>query len=90
MGIHEIGQGCHFVEISEQTTCFGRGPTDDAARVGKDAGAGKATFVSLLGEDRARQQAGMLVDQAIEHLDNHQQEADLMRAIASYVMERDR
>ena len=29
---------------------------------------GKATFVSLLGEERARQQAGLLVDQAIEHL----------------------
>ena len=59
-------------------------------RVGKDAGAGKATFVSLLGKDRARQQASMLVDQAIEHLDDHDEEADLMRAIASYVLERDR
>ena len=59
-------------------------------RVGKDAGAGKATFVSLLGEDRARRQAAMLVDQAIEHLANFGQEADLMRAIARYVTERDR
>ena len=59
-------------------------------RVGKDAGAGKATFVSLLGEERARRQAAMLVEQAIEHLAAYGQEAGLMRAIARYVTERDR
>ena len=42
--------------------------------------AGKATFVSLLGPDRARQQARVLVDQAIEHLADHGDEADLLRA----------
>ena len=56
---------------------------------GKDAGAGKATFVSLLGEDRARQQAGFLVSQAIEHLSDHGAEADLLRAIARFAIERD-
>lgn len=59
-------------------------------RVGKDAGAGKATFVSLLGELRARQQAEMLVEQSIEHLENHGEEADLLRAVARFVTERDR
>ena len=57
--------------------------------VGQDADAGKATFVSLLGEDRARQQARMLVDQAIEHLSEHGDEADLLRAIARFAVERD-
>jgi farnesyl diphosphate synthase len=56
---------------------------------GKDAHAGKATFVSLLGEERARQQAGLLVGQAIEHLDDHGEEADLLRAIARFAIERD-
>src|SRR3954471_8268523 len=56
---------------------------------GKDANAGKATFVSLLGEDRARQQAGFLVNQAIEHLSGHGSEADLLRAIAKFAIERD-
>ena len=37
----------------------------------KDAGAGKQTFVSLLGAERARGQARMLVDQAIAHLAQH-------------------
>ena len=59
-------------------------------KVGKDADAGKATFVSLLGEERARVQAAMLIDQAIEHLSNHGEEADLLRAIAHFVIERDR
>jgi farnesyl diphosphate synthase len=56
---------------------------------GKDAEAGKATFVSLLGVERAHTQARMLVDQAIAHLSTFGAEADLLRAIARYVVERD-
>jgi farnesyl diphosphate synthase len=56
---------------------------------GKDANAGKATFVSVLGPERARQQASLLVTQAIEHLDEHGEEADLLRAIARFAIERD-
>lgn len=59
-------------------------------RLHKDADAGKATFVSLMGEERARQQCALLVAQAIEHLDQHGHEADLLRSIARYVEERDR
>nr|WP_229710096.1 farnesyl diphosphate synthase [Novosphingobium indicum] len=57
--------------------------------VGKDAEAGKQTFVSLLGADRAREQARMLVEQAVEHLAQHGREADLLRAVAHYIVERD-
>lgn len=56
----------------------------------KDADAGKGTFVSLMGLDRAKQQAEMLVEQAIGQLSSYGQEADLLRAIASYITERDR
>src|SRR3954469_13444656 len=56
---------------------------------GRDANAGKATFVSLSGEERARQQAGFLVNQAVEHLAGHGSEADLLRAIAKFAVERD-
>ena len=56
----------------------------------KDAGAGKETFVSLLGPARARDQAHALVDQAIAHLGQHGAEADLLRALARYIVERDR
>jgi farnesyl diphosphate synthase len=56
----------------------------------KDAGAGKQTFVSLLGPDRARAQARMLVDQAVAQLASHGTEAELLRALARYIVERDR
>jgi len=66
----------------------------DSARTGKavrkDEEAGKATFVSLLGLDRAKRQAEMLIDQAIGHLHGFGQEADLLRAIARFAIERDR
>ena len=57
--------------------------------VGKDADAGKETFVSLMGAARAREQAEALVDQAIGQLSGFGTEADLLRAIARYVVERD-
>jgi len=66
----------------------------DAALAGKalqkDADAGKATFLSLLGIDRAKAQMHMLVEQAIAHLNGFGKEADLLRAIARYTVERDR
>jgi farnesyl diphosphate synthase len=64
-------------------------PRAAGKRIGKDAQAGKATFVSLLGEERARQQASFLVNQAIEHLSSHDSEADLLRSIARFAVERD-
>ena len=59
-------------------------------RTGKDAEKGKATFVSLLGADRAAQQARVLVEQGIDHLSGHGDEADMLRAIARFAIERDR
>ncbi|MBX3594259.1 polyprenyl synthetase family protein [Sphingomonas sp.] len=64
---------------------------EDAAgkKLRKDEAAGKETFLSLLGLPRAREQARMLVDQAIAHLHGFGAEADLLRDIARYVLERD-
>jgi len=58
--------------------------------LGKDSAAGKETFVSLLGVDRAREQGRLLVEQAKAHLHGFGPEADLLRAIADYIVERDR
>ena len=54
----------------------------------KDADAGKETFVSLLGPERARTQAQALVDQAVAHLAQHGSEAELLRELARYIVER--
>ena len=64
----------------------------DEAEVGKavnkDADAGKATFVSLLGVERARAQADMLAEQAARHLDVFGEKAELLQATARYVVDR--
>jgi farnesyl diphosphate synthase len=57
-------------------------------RTGKDQDAGKATFVSLMGVERARGQARMLADQAIQHLDLFAEKADPLRDLARFVIER--
>ncbi len=57
-------------------------------RTGKDAEAGKATLVSLLGLERARLQAERLVAQAKSHLDGFGEKADLLRMLADFVIER--
>ena len=59
-------------------------------KLGKDAAAGKETFLSLLGIERARAQAVMLVDQAVAHLHGYGAEAALLRDIARFVVARDR
>ena len=57
-------------------------------KTGKDAAAGKATFVSLLGRERAREQAGLLADQAVMHLDLFEEKGKLLRDLAYFVVSR--
>ncbi len=57
-------------------------------KVGKDAAAGKATFVSLLGVDGAKKEARMLVDRAIARLEGFGKEADAYRQMGCFVLER--
>jgi farnesyl diphosphate synthase len=63
-------------------------PAETGKPVGADAAAGKATFVSILGVERARAQAGLLVDQAVAHLDLFAQKAELLRQVARFVINR--
>jgi len=55
---------------------------------GKDEAAGKATFVSILGKERARAQADLLARQASAHLEPFGEAADLLRQAAKFVVER--
>jgi farnesyl diphosphate synthase len=55
---------------------------------GKDEAAGKATFVSLLGVERAREQANMLADQASQHLEIFGEKADCLKQLAQFVVKR--
>jgi farnesyl diphosphate synthase len=61
---------------------------DVGKKTGKDAARGKATFVSILGIERARSQADMLAEQACGHLDMFAERAELLRQLARFVVER--
>lgn len=56
--------------------------------VGKDAAAGKATFVSLLGLEGARTRATALVDEACDALSSYGMRADALRDLARFVISR--
>ncbi|MEZ5750610.1 MAG: polyprenyl synthetase family protein [Paracoccaceae bacterium] len=66
----------------------------DAATAGKrlqkDAEAGKATFVSLLGLEPARQRARDLIDEACAALTPYGDKADALREAARFVINRDK
>ena len=65
------------------------GTAEEAGKaVGKDAVAGKATLVAILGPERARAQADMLARQAAGHLDSFGERAELLRQLAAYVVTR--
>jgi farnesyl diphosphate synthase len=59
-------------------------------RLQKDAEAGKATFVSLLGMDTARQRAKSLVDEACDALAPYGERAATLRQAAAFVISRDK
>jgi len=65
------------------------GTTEETGKTaGKDAAAGKATMVAVLGVERARAQADMLAAQAAAHLEGFGKTADLLQRLASYMVTR--
>jgi farnesyl diphosphate synthase len=66
----------------------------DEAKAGKalrkDEGQGKATFVTLMGAEKARAQAQMLVEQAASRLTSYGKDAQLLTELARFIVERDR
>lgn len=84
---HDLGLAYQIADDLLDVT----GSTETVGKaVGKDASQGKATFVALMGEERARLQGRMLADQAIAHLDVFDERADRLRHLARFVVERDR
>lgn len=63
-------------------------PQDTGKDTGKDEEAGKATFVSAMGRDKAQNRAEMLVQQAIRHLHIFEGRADMLKELAEYVLQR--
>ncbi|PCI99072.1 MAG: farnesyl-diphosphate synthase [Alphaproteobacteria bacterium] len=63
-------------------------PQDTGKDTGKDVEAGKATFVSAMGKEQAKERADMLVHQAIGHLKIFEGRAEMLKELALYVLER--
>lgn len=82
---HDLGL---VFQITDDLLDHSGTPEETGKATQKDAERGKATFVSLLGVERARKQAEMLARQAVEHLDEFGDKAVLLKALARYVMER--
>ncbi len=68
--------------------------TGDSEKAGKalrkDADAGKATFVSLLGLDGAKARASALVDEACDALTPYGDRSQTLQALARYIIARDK
>lgn len=62
--------------------------TETGKGVRKDKIAGKATLVSSMGVERAREHAKILIKQAISYLDVFDKKADNLRALAEFVVSR--
>ena len=64
---------------------------DEAAlgkKVGKDAAAGKATFIGALGVEGARREARSLIDRGVARLDGFGADAEPLRALGTFVLQR--
>jgi farnesyl diphosphate synthase len=79
---HDLGLAFQIADDLEGS------PDQTGKPVGQDAAAGKATFVSILGVERARSQAQALIQQAVAHLEMFDNRTELLRQAARFVVER--
>ncbi len=90
---HALNAYAHDLGLAFQIADDLLDETGDEERVGKavrkDAAAAKATFVEILGVERARDQARRLAEQAACHLDMFDERANLLRAVAEFAVARD-
>jgi len=63
-------------------------PQDTGKEQGKDEAAGKATFVSTMGKEQAKERAEMVVRQAVGHLNIFGARAEILKELAQYVLGR--
>jgi farnesyl diphosphate synthase len=82
---HDVGLA---FQISDDLLDIEGDPKKLGKATNKDDKAGKATFVSLLGVERARDQAKALTDQAIKYLEVFGKKGDLLSDLAQFVIER--
>lgn len=87
--LHEFGLnlGAAF-QIADDLLDAEASTEDLGKAAGKDGAAGKATFISLYGPERAREKSKSLVDQAVTLLDGFGTKADPLRQAAKFTVTR--
>ena len=82
---HDVGLAFQIVDdlldVTGEEAVLGK-------KVGKDAAAGKATFVAAMGVEGARREARSLVDRAVARLDGFGPDAEILRAFGGFVLRR--
>lgn len=82
---HDLGLAFQIIDDLLDT----EGTEEETGKaVGRDQQAGKATFVSILGAERARNQAKLLSEQAISHLAVFDGRARHLEDVARFVVDR--
>jgi len=89
MGVYSAALGLAF-QIADDILDIEGDAARTGKRVGKDAEAGKATFVSLLGLDGAKARARQLVAEAEAALEPYGEKAQTLRDAARFVISRDK
>jgi farnesyl diphosphate synthase len=82
---HDLGLA---FQIADDLLDLNGNQAEVGKKTGKDQKLGKATFVSLLGPEKARAQSEMLADQAVQHLELFNSGAEPLRCLARFVVTR--